>query len=64
MTIENFEPRDIDEALAKLTTLSQLSQKSLGTEEYIFRGQQTANGDSARVTIAIGPENLSMMNFL
>jgi hypothetical protein len=39
MTIENFEPRDIDEALAKLTALSQLSQK-FPHMEYVFRGQQ------------------------
>ena len=40
MTVEVIEPSDIAEALAKLTSLSQLSQKYPHTE-FVFRGQQS-----------------------
>jgi hypothetical protein len=41
MTVEVIEPPDIAEAVAKLTSLSQLSQKYPHTE-FVFRGQQNS----------------------
>ena len=41
MTVEVIEPPDVAEALAKLTSLSQLSQRYPHTE-FVFRGQQNS----------------------